>query len=89
MEPKAKLKKTIAYKIKDIIEQRDGSYLIFVSLRDEKGVWTKSFKFASSNVIKLDRVKDAVEAEVRRDLKADNPLEELQPVVGQEFIIEL
>lgn len=88
MNPK-RPKKTIAYKIKDIIEQKDNSYLVFVSLRDEKGVWTKSFKFASSNVIKLDRVKEAIEADVRKDLKIDNPIAELQPVVGQEFILEL
>jgi len=82
-------KKTIAYKIKDIIEQKDNSYLVFVSLRDEKGVWTKSLKFSSSQIIKLERVKEAIEAEVRRDLKIDNPIAELQPVVGQEFIMEL
>lgn len=82
MDPKAK---KITYKIKEAIPQADNSYLLVVSLSDGKGSWTKSYKFSNSNVIKLDRVKETIEADVRKDLKAENPLSEVKPALNQEF----
>lgn len=82
MDPKAK---KITYKIKEILPQADNSYLIFINLSDGKGNWTKSYKFSSANIIKLDRLKETVEADIRKDLKAENPLGELKPAIGQEF----
>lgn len=51
--------------------------------------WQKTYDFSQTNIIKLDKFKEIVEADLRKDLKKEDKLAELEPMVGKSFTITL
>lgn len=61
--------------------------VIEIQLSDAKGSWTKRYEYRQINTIKLNQLKERVEAEVRKDLAKNDPLAEVKSEVGKEFTI--
>mgnify|MGYP006935475845 CR=1 FL=1 len=76
---------TITAKIDKIETSKDGKVNIFLTLKDNKGSWQKTYSYSQTNPIKLADFKERVVSDIRRDLKLNNQLSELQDLVGKEF----
>jgi hypothetical protein len=61
---------------------------IVVEFQDAKGTWQKTYK-SNEEKIKADKFKEMVAADLRKDLKKEEQLTEIEPLIGKKFVIKI
>jgi len=81
------MKKLTAKILKAEISE-DGRAIITVKLTDDSGFnWFKTYSYFTTQIIKFDNFKNRIKADVQKDLKVTEQLEEIKKMIGQPFKI--
>lgn len=68
----------------------DGQVVIPVKITTGSGFsWFKTYQFYTTEKIKLEAIKNRIRADVREDIQLTKSLDEIKPIIGQEFRINL
>lgn len=82
-------KQKIKAKINKAGFAEDGQIVIEVSFDDGKIQWLKSYSYYTTQTIKETDLKGRIAQDLRKDLASKSQLEEIEPIIGKEFTIEI
>lgn len=74
-------------KILSATRSKDTS-IIVVEFNDGQATWQKTYK-QSQTKIKADDFKKLLESDLKKDLKKQSQLEEIEPLIGKKFTIKV
>jgi len=83
------IKKQITAKIKNARIDEDGQALIEVEFTTGKTVWSKSYSYFTTQIIKEADLKARIKADIDKDLQSKDQLKEIEPLIGKPFTFDL
>lgn len=82
-------KKTITAKVTTARIDSDGQATVEVAFNSGKIEWSKTYSYFTTQIIKESDLKARIAADIGKDLKSQDQLKEIVPLIGKPFTFEV